>query len=50
LAASLHGTPASDVGQTLQHAIRNGIRQLSQRVPPIFACVAIMLGIGLHSG
>jgi len=49
LAASLHSTPASDVSQTLRHAIRNGIRQLPQRVPPICAWAAIMLGIGLHS-
>ena len=44
-----HGTPAPGVSQTLQHGIKNGIAELSQRVPPIFSWVAITLGIGPHS-
>ena len=37
LAALLHGTAAADVSQTLRLGTRNGITELSQRVPPIFA-------------
>jgi len=50
LAESLHDTPAADISQTLQCGTRNGIRELSQRVPPIFAWAAISLGIGQHFG
>jgi len=49
LAALLYGTPAAGVSQTLRHATRNEITELSQRVPPIFGWVAIKLGIGPHS-
>ena len=49
LAALLHGTLAAGISQTLQHGIRNGITELSQRVPPIFGRAAITLGIGPHS-
>ena len=49
LAALLYGTPAAGVSQTLRHATRNEITELSQRVPPIFGWVAITLGIGPHS-
>jgi len=49
LAALLHGTLAAGISQTLQHGIRNGITELSQRVPPIFGKAAITLGIGPHS-
>jgi len=49
LAASLHGTPAADVSQTLQHGTRNGIKELSLNVPPIVTWAAITLGISPHS-
>ena len=49
LTALLHGTPAAGVSQTLRCGTRNGITQLSQRVPPIFGRAAITLGIGPHS-
>jgi len=49
LAALLHGTPAAGVSQTLQGGTRNGIKQLSQRAPPIFGWAAVTLGIGRHS-
>jgi len=49
LAALLHGTPAAGVSQTLRRGTRNGIAELSQRVPPIFGRAAITLGIGPHS-
>jgi len=51
LAALLHGTPAADVSQTLRRSrpTRNGITELSQRVPPISGWAAITLGIGPHS-
>jgi len=49
LAASLHGTPAVDVSQTLRRGTRNGIRELSQRAPPIFGLAANTMGIGSHS-
>jgi len=49
LAALLHGTPAAVTSQTLGCATRNGIMELSQRVPPIFGWAAITLGIGAHS-
>jgi len=47
LAALLHGTPVG-VSQTLRRGTRNGITELSQRVPPIFGRAAITLGIGPH--
>jgi len=49
LAALLHSTPAGGISQTLQRGTRNGITELSQRVPPIFGWAAITLGIGPHS-
>ena len=49
LAALLHGTPAAGVSQTLRRGTRNGITELSQRVPPIFGRAVITLGIGPHS-
>jgi len=49
LTTLLHGTPAADVSQTLQHGTRNGIMELSQIVPRIFGWATIMLGIGPHS-
>jgi len=49
LAASLQGTQAADVSQTLRHGIRSGIRELLQWEPPVFAWVAIMLAISPHS-
>jgi len=48
-AALLHGTPAAGINQTLRHGTRNGITELSQRLPPIFGRAAFMLGIGPHS-
>ena len=49
LATLLHGTPAAGVSQTSRHGTRNGMTELSQRVPPIFGRAAITLGIGPHS-
>ena len=49
LAALLHGTQAVGVSQSLQRGTRNGIRELLQRVPPIFGRAAIALGISPHS-
>jgi len=49
LAALLHGTLAVGINQTLWRGTRNGIMELSQRVPPIFGWTAITLGIGSHS-
>jgi len=49
LAALLHGTPAVGVSQTLRCGTRNGIMELSQRVPPILGWAAMTLGIGPHS-
>jgi len=49
LAALLHGTRAAAISQTLWRGTRNGIREFSQREPPIFGWAAITLGIGLHS-
>jgi len=43
------GRSSSGVSQTLRHGTRNGIRELSQRAPPIFAWAAITFGIGPHS-
>jgi len=40
---------STGVSQTLRRGTRNGITELSQRVMPIFGCVAITLGIGPHS-
>jgi len=45
----LHGIPAAGVSQTMRRGTRNGITELSQRVPPIFGWAAITLGIGPHS-
>ena len=49
LAALLHGSRATGVSQTLRCGTRNGITELSQRVPPIFGWAAITLSIGPHS-
>jgi len=49
LAALLHGTPAVGDRQTLRRGTRNGIMELSRRVPPIFSWAVITLGIGPHS-
>jgi len=49
LAALLDGTQAVGVSQTSQRGTRNGITELSQRVPPIFGWADITLGIGPHS-
>ena len=49
LAALLHGTPAAGISQTLRCGTRNGIRELSQRAPPVFGWAAITLGISPHS-
>jgi len=52
LAALLHGTPAVGVdSKTLRCGCdtRNGITELSQRVPPIFDWASITLGTGPHS-
>ena len=48
LSELLHVTPAMGVSHTLRHGTRNGITELSQRVPPIFGRAAITLGIGPH--
>ena len=48
LAALLHSTPAAGISQTLRHGTRNGITELSQRVPPTFGWEAITLSIGPH--
>jgi len=40
---------AADVSQTLRCGTRNGIMELSQRAPPIFAWAVITLGIGPYS-
>ena len=48
LAALLHSTLAAGISQTAS-LYKNGIRELSQRVPPIFGWAAITLGIGPHS-
>jgi len=40
LAVLLLGTLAAGVSQTLRRGARNGITELSQRVPPIFGWVA----------
>jgi len=49
LAALLHGTRVVGVSQSLRRGTRNGITELSQRVPPVFGRAAITLGIGPHS-
>jgi len=49
LTALLHGTPGEGVSRTFRHGTKNGITELSQRVPPIFGWAAIRLGIGPHS-
>jgi len=43
LAELLHGTAAAGVSQTLQRGTRNGIAELSQRVPAICGRAAITL-------
>ena len=43
LAALLHSIPAAGVSQTLRRGTKNGITELSQRVPPIFGMAAITL-------
>jgi len=45
LAASLHGTPAAGVSQTLRRGTRNRITELSQKAPPMFGWAAITVGI-----
>jgi len=42
-------TWAVGVSRTLRHGTRNAIKELSQRVPPVFSRAAITLGIGPHS-
>jgi len=49
LAALLHGTRAVGISESLRRRTRNGIREFSQRTPPIFGWVAITLCIGPHS-
>jgi len=49
LAASLHGTPAAGLSQTLRRGTMNRITELSQTAPPTFGWAAITLGIGPHS-
>jgi len=49
LAALLHGTRVVGISQTLWRGTRNGIKELSQRTPPIFGRAAIALGTGPHS-
>jgi len=49
LAALLHRTPAAGISQTLQHGTRNGIMELSQKMPPKFGRAAATLGTGPHS-
>ena len=49
LAVLLHGTPTAGISQTLRCGTGNGIIELSQRAPPIYGWMAIMLGIGPHS-
>jgi len=46
---ALHGTPAAGLSQTLRRGTRNGITELSQRVPPVFGWAAITMAIGPHS-
>ena len=48
LAALLHGTPGAGISQNLQRGTRNGITELSQRVPPIFGWAAVTWGISPH--
>jgi len=45
----VHGTRVVGISQTLRRGTRNGIRELWQRVPPIFCRAAIMFCIGPHS-
>jgi len=49
LAVLLHGTQEVGVSQSLRREKRNEIRELLQRVPPIFGRAAIALGISPHS-
>ena len=49
LAALLHGPRAVGMSQTLWRGTRNGITELSHRVPTILNRVTIMLGITPHS-
>jgi len=49
LAVLLHVTQVVGVSQTLWCGTRNGIKEFSQRAPPIFGRAAITLGIGPHS-
>ena len=44
LAALRHGTPVAGVSLTLRHGTRNGITELSQRLPPAFGWAAITSG------
>jgi len=44
-----HSTRTVGVRKTLRHGTRNAVKELSQRVPPIFGRAAITLGIGAHS-
>jgi len=46
LTALLHSIRPVAISQTLRHDTGNGITELSQRAPPIFGWVTIMLGIG----
>jgi len=49
LEALLHDTRAAAVSQRSWRGARNGITELSQRVPPIFGWEATTLAIGPHS-
>ena len=49
LAALLHGILVVGISQTLRRGKRNGIRELSQRAPPVFGSATITLGVGPHS-
>jgi len=40
---------STGISQSLRRGTRNGITELSQRVPPIFGRAVITLGIGKHS-
>jgi len=49
LSALLHGTQPAGVSEILRRGTRNGIVELSQRVPPIFGWAATTFDIGPHS-
>jgi len=41
----VHGTPAAGVRQALRRGTRNGITELSQRAPPIWAWAHILVRV-----